>query len=280
MTEPQQQDDARDLLITDPKALVDQLVALWGEGPLFGLLEEDRPHPLCWRDDPDLASAQDQGFVNPLWDIVRLLPEDTLCSWGGRRSVNEYVRRYPGASPMGLPHQTRRSHLTYNFAWAIPSPGDIQFLAAWLAGRPVIEIGAGTGYWAWQLSQAQVDVLAYDSFGWREGDRMSVLQYHPVHQGSVEQIPLHPNRILMLCWPPYEDPFAADALDAYEGDSLIYIGESWGGCTGDDRFGEMLSRFWEEQHRSPHHINHMGIRSEVGVYHRRAEPLPKGDVAW
>jgi hypothetical protein len=280
MNDQAEQDAMSRLLITDPQGLIDQLTALWDTGPLYGLLEEERPHPLCQRDERYLAPAKDQGFDNPLWDIVRLMPEDNLGGWGGGPRINEYVRRQPGGSPMGLPEKARRSNLTYTFAWAIPSPGDILFLATCLAGRPVIEIGAGTGYWAWQMSQALIDVVAFDSFEWREGNRMSAIQYHPVHQGSIEQIPLHPNRVLMLCWPTYDDPFAADALDAYQGDTLIYVGEPSGGCTGDDRFDEMLSRYWEGTHRSPFHINHMGINSDVGVYRRRETPLPKEDRAW
>lgn len=279
MTDQSEQIDTNHLLITDPQALIDELAALWGEETIFDLVDE-KARPLYRRGDSDLGPAEDHGFDNPLWDIVRLLPEDPHNGWGGRRSVSEYVRRRPGGSVMGLPTQARRSYLTFNYSWAIPSPGDIKFLATWLDGRPVIEMGAGTGYWAWQLTQALVDVLAFDSFQWRNGNRMSAVQYHPVHEGSIEQIPSHPNRVLMLCWPTYDDPFAADALAAYQGDELIYIREGWGGCTGDDRFSEALHRFWEETHRSPHHINHTGIRSDVGVYRRRETPLPQEERPW
>lgn len=277
-----EESDNGHLLIGDPQEIVGALTTLW-ENPEVSTLLDEKAQPLCLRGESDLGTAADQGFDNPYWDIARLLVDDSRDSmWDSRRYVSSYLRLRPRGPIEGIPRSADRYHLVYNYAWAVPSPGDITFLTRSLAGRPVIEMGAGTGYWAWQLSQAGVDVMAFDSFEWRDGHRMPALQYHPVHRGSVEQIPSYPNRVLMLCWPTYDQPFAADALDAYKGNSLIYVGEGSGGCTGDERFGDTLDRFWEETGRSPHHINFTGIRSEVGFYRRRTAPLPatEKDVSW
>ena len=50
---------------------------------------------------------------------------------------------------------------------------------------------------------------------------------------------------LFLCWPPYEDQMAADAVEAFQGDTLIYVGQGRCGCTGDERFHRHLYEGWE-----------------------------------
>jgi len=202
-----------------------------------------------------------EGKSNPYWDIVRQLPNDKLA-WRGP-SVDSYARYHNGAS-----FPITRDDLTFHFAYAIPSPGDIAFLIDHLGGQPVIELGAGTGYWAWQLSQHNIDIVTYDNKSWTDLSRLSSVEYHPILQGSTEQIPLHPTRILMLCWPTYSDPFAYDALTAYAGNLFIYIGEGPGGCTGDDKFDDLLAEHWTQTASSPHHVNYFGIHSDVGIYTR------------
>jgi hypothetical protein len=78
----------------------------------------------------------------------------------------------------------------------------------------------------------------------------------------------HPDRTLMLCWPPYDTPMAAMALRRFKGDTVVYIGEGGGGATGDGDFHEMLER-WEEVElvalpQWP------GIRDYLYVYSRKA----------
>ena len=74
--------------------------------------------------------------------------------------------------------------------------------------------------------------------------------------------------MLFLCWPPYAAPMAADALAAYDGDTLIYVGEGAEGCTGDDRFREALAANWDEvaDHRL---VQWFGLHDWITVYRRR-----------
>ena len=206
------------------------------------------------------GQAAPEGMDNPYWAIARWMPISRWSAFGSRP---------PGVE--GYTHQNvpvNRDLLVFNYSFAIPSPGDIAFLARHIAGRPVIELGAGTGYWAWQLTQAGVDVVAYDSQEWVNNGRFTDRQFHPVHEGSIERIAEHPDRMLMLCWPDYNTSFALDALNAYAGDDLIYIGEGWGGCTGDEEFGKRLDEEWHPVDTSPHHVNFGGIHSDVGIYRR------------
>lgn len=130
--------------------------------------------------------------------------------------------------------------LQQQYAWAIPD--DTAICA--IAGRgPVVEIGAGTGYWAWLLAQAGCDVVAYDEKpafnGWCDHE-----PYHNVNIGGPDVAALYPDRTLLLCWPPMTD-MADRALAAYAGSALVYVGEP-DGCTADEAFRERLARYWTE----------------------------------
>jgi hypothetical protein len=248
------------LEITEPDAIQSDLKAVWDASPSLRHASGRPAQPLAGTSH---GAAVPDGVFNPYWSIVRWLPTGPFEILDDEATVDG--TGYTGGTLLPV----HRHRLTFTYSFAIPSPGDIAFLAQRLDRRPVIELGAGTGYWAWQLTQAGVDVLAYDSHQWVNDDRFVRHQYHAVHQGSVEKIPEHPDRVLMLCWPDYNTAFAAQALAAYTGDTLIYIGEGPGGCTADDEFDRALDAQWDEVAQSSNHVNFSGIHSHVGVYHRR-----------
>lgn len=210
-------------------------------------------------DQPDTAGR------NPYWDLIRQFPLESW-SWGGSHAVEvSFIARL---TPTRLP-LVSRDELAKTFAWGIPTPGDIQWLTEQLDGRAVVEIGAGTGYWAWQLSQAGVDVAAFDIRAYGEDNPWCYpIQYHPVAQAGPEKAGEYPTRALLLCWPPYSDPMATDALRAYGGGVVVYVGEP-GGCCADDEFFELLDQGWDEAGTSPHHVTYSGIHCYVTVYRRR-----------
>ena len=198
---------------------------------------------------------------NPYWEIVRRMP------WAGRRHTPE---------PMGLDPwcPILREELVRTFSWSIPSPGDITWLAKMLDGRGVLEVGAGSGYWAWQLSQAGVDVLAWEPrIGGVDNQHVGVVEpYHPlVREGAAGDIGAHSDRALMLIWPTYAAPWAGEALAAHRGDTLVYAGEGAGGCCADDDFFEALDRDWEYVESSPHHPTWWGVRCNLDIYRRAGE---------
>lgn len=140
-------------------------------------------------------------------------------------------------------HKTREQ-LVRQYAWAVPSVEAIETIVRY---SPIVEIGAGTGYWAMLIERAGGDIVAYDLWppphpdnSWHE----EAETYFPVQQGSTYAAAWHPDRALFLCWPPYGEPMAATALYFYKGETVIYIGEN-GGCTADDRFDEALHEGFE-----------------------------------
>ena len=137
-----------------------------------------------------------------------------------------------------------RRELVKTYSWAIPSERAVSRLVEL---SPLLEVGAGAGYWASLITQAGGDILAVDEAPVGSGVENMWLDgtsWHPVEVGGVETIALHPERTLFLCWPPYESPMALECLRAYRGDTFAYVGEPHGGCTGDDAFFDELTRAW------------------------------------
>lgn len=137
-----------------------------------------------------------------------------------------------------------RETVVGRYAWAIPNVRAVETLVAL---GPLVEIGAGTGYWAYLVTQAGGDVVAYDECppGVRVKNRWcDAVTWHPVHKGGADSSAAYPDRALFLCWPPYAQPMASSCLEGFTGNTLAYVGEREGGCTGDRSFFDMLRRAW------------------------------------
>ena len=109
----------------------------------------------------------------------------------------------------------------------------------------IVEVGAGSGYWAYELQAAGLDVRPTDP-----GDMWSDLR--PNEYGIVERLTgveavedYGPDFTLMMVWPAM-DSWPAETLEAYRGDRLILCGEDRDGCTGSARLFDILESGWEE----------------------------------
>jgi hypothetical protein len=177
--------------------------------------------------------------------------------------------------------EERRRELASLFSWAIPSEPALAVLAKY---APLVECGAGMGYWAALLRARGVDALAYDiappGAGVRNAyhgssQRRGRQPWTEVRQASaVAAARRHRERTLVLCWPPYEDDEASyGALRAYHGDVAIHIGERDEGATGSVRFHRELRLNWTlaEELELPHWPR---LRDRLMVYRRNAKRQP------
>lgn len=124
------------------------------------------------------------------------------------------------------------------WAWAVPNTTALTAIAQ-AAPDGVVEIGAGAGYWAYELGRRGVDVRAYDptppEHG-RAGRWHTGYEWHPVRRGDHSAASTHPDRTLLVCWPEHDAAWAAAGVIAYHqagGTRVIYVGEGPGGMTGD-----------------------------------------------
>jgi hypothetical protein len=202
---------------------------------------------------------------NPYLDLVRVL----AGSRGGGWAV-------PGGLASVLDVAARRRELAALFAWAIPDAGALAMLARY---APLVECGAGTGYWAALLRASGVDIEASDLTPPGAAENT----YHDNHRkpwsevraaGAVGAVRASPGRTLFLCWPPYDDDDASyGALRAYRGDVLVYVGGGADGPTGTVRFHRELALNWRAEEQAPL-PNWPGLRDLLVVYRRNRARLP------
>jgi hypothetical protein len=159
--------------------------------------------------------------------------------------LNEYLTKYHKAmtSSTRFAAFSHRHSLVEKYAWAIPNEAAITVFKQY---APIIEIGAGKGYWASLIRKADVDILAFDKYLENNYFTDKETPWTEILKGDEQTIKDHPNRTLFLCWPPYDNPMAYNCLMNYKGDTLIYVGEDEGGCTGDDNFWKEIGANWKD----------------------------------
>lgn len=176
---------------------------------------------------------------NPYLDLLtRLMPYGPDKFMKGFRWTEHSLKYYEKVHKYGKVPRVTDSirHLLVNkFAWAIPCERSLRRIRTFVDGQPILEVGAKNGYWSWCLGQIGCAVHPIDK-------NPPTKVWVEVFKGNESHVKYFPNHVLMLCWPPYDEPMAHNCLSAYKGNKVIYIGEGCGGCTGDDKFHEDLSK--------------------------------------
>ena len=102
----------------------------------------------------------------------------------------------------------------------------------------VVELGAGTGYWARLLHERGVDVVAYDRWPPPSDENRFVdaVPWFTVAEGDERVVAHHATRTLLLVWPTWDEAWAGEAVARFHdagGRTLVFVGEGPGGRTGD-----------------------------------------------
>jgi hypothetical protein len=129
-----------------------------------------------------------------------------------------------------LESQPNRDHeltaLAVRFSYVLPDP---QLLHVLRGLAPLVEIGAGTGYWALRLRQMKTDIIAIDQC---PPGRRRTNRYHPkahtwttVLEGDQTVLGAHSDRTLFVCWPPLFSTLG-DCLSFYAGDTVAWLGDT------------------------------------------------------
>lgn len=122
-----------------------------------------------------------------------------------------------------------RQRLVEKYSWAVPNEDVIRYCAEF---SDLIEIGAGNGYWAQLIRDAQ-----------RSDDIIRAVDIDPPEETytTVEQVDMmnHLDAIkdgaVLLVWPPYDHGLATEVVRARP-NHLLYVGEPRGGCTAEGGF--------------------------------------------
>lgn len=157
-------------------------------------------------------------FNNPYWEEIKIVRKE------GRTRL------------LGFDDYHERQRLVQKYSWAVPNQEVIEVIASY---SPIVEIGAGAGYWAFLIQQLGGEICCYDI-------KPPEQVWFKVQEGGPEKIQDHLDYTLFLCWPPCDESMAMDCLKLYSGKILLYVGEGDGGCTGDDEFHMLLENGFEE----------------------------------
>jgi hypothetical protein len=229
-----------------------------------------------WRYQEHVSAihAQDAPDVHDYLDTVRALAgsaqpaasDDDRLVWDLPPGVAQVI--HPPA---------RRRELSAALAWAIPTPAALTVMAA---HAPILECGAGTGFWAALMQRMGVDVVACDVTppGGHTTNRFHSGVRHPWTDVSMELSAVaarrHGDRTLFLCWPPYGDDAASYlTVRAYRGDTLLYAGDGDGHVTGSLRFHRELEANWQLTDQIPL-PSWPGIDDRLSVYRRNPVRRP------
>jgi hypothetical protein len=116
----------------------------------------------------------------------------------------------------------------------------------------ILEIGSGMGLWARLIEMtsgtSKLSPLANNVSVWctDTGVPSNSRQHkRSFRDGHLQTIADTNAAILMLCWPNYGKPDAAESIEAFKGEYLIYIGEWEEGCCADTRFFDILKHNWQ-----------------------------------
>jgi hypothetical protein len=215
----------------------------------------------------------DGSSANPYWEIVA-----PLATVRGDRRVLD------GGNPEGAQRIGFAQTILHEiFAYAVPSPETIGWMVEQCAQRRVLEVGAGRGYWAAQLSTAGLEVEAFDiqppdkldnpSFPRKGKHRQTWYDVRNSSQFS-ERLQHASDSVLFMCWPPgWGDDMASSSLRQFEdsgGTRLIYIGEPKGGKTANDSFFSTLSTHWDLKSEDSQYVAWWNLNDQAQLWTRKS----------
>lgn len=154
-------------------------------------------------------------------------------------------RLFSTASKFGMLMTIARRRYVFKYAWAIPCKAALEAI---LEQGPIVEIGAGNGYWAHLLSKMGCDIVAYDEIAEDRYSKDSVrlnYRWFDVKKGDETSAALHSDRALLLCWTPYGSDMGLNCLKNYSGDTVICVGEDRG-CTANEEFFDYLEQHFSQ----------------------------------
>lgn len=169
-----------------------------------------------------------------------------ICRLWGKRQERKMLSRCPSTNALvpffvvNSSHQDWLSNfqhpLQHTYACAIPNNAALDAISS--LGMPLMELGAGAGYWGALLRSRGVECVLYDRAPpTADGNNMYFhRQFTEVLLGDHSKAATHPGHALLLVWPFSDEeaksPWARDvepwdvrALRLYGGSTVIHVGE-------------------------------------------------------
>lgn len=161
----------------------------------------------------------------------------------------EYEKAISGLNFNHFNTWRERQKMVRKYSWGILTGEAIRKMNDF---GPFIEIGSGNGYWSYEMKRFGIDVIPTDKFNIINNP----YDFQPIVWDEVFQVDAvtavknyAKERSLLTVWPSYKQNWHDHALRFYHkfgGQTVVFCGESKGGCTGSDRFHDRLSKFWNK----------------------------------
>lgn len=184
-----------------------------------------------------------------------LVPEDIKPLISKDSDIFEYLRT-PASSIVEV--WEKREDFRSGTSWHLPTR---ELVDSILEYSPMVSVGSGFGYTESLAIKDGADIIATDLSPDKKNHWCRDGQFHcDVEKLEADKaVKKYNDRNVFMAWPPYDNPMAADVVKAMEvGRYLIFVGETWGGCTGDDEFFQILNEDFEE-------ISDMSIPNWPGI---------------
>lgn len=213
--------------------------------PKYRKTEEGTTSFIEWDEEPLPVTASGEEILvqtnedNPALKIWREAHAGASLRWLDRMDYSSSVDRNYTSLTDSL---RARDEVIRKYSFAVPNEEALALIGQF---SPIVEIGAGTGYWAGLLRNRGVEVEAYDIMGdkWKFWFPEGAIS--PIKKGNQGKVLEHPDHTLLLVW-PYMDDMAVSTLRLYKGEYLIYVGEGESGACANDAFFYALEDDWEE----------------------------------
>ena len=132
-----------------------------------------------------------------------------------------------------------RLHYAERFGYGLPCREVVEAIANC---GPLLEVGAGNGFWTYCLRRKGIDVIATDP---KEAGMYNRGQWirDLVEVDAIAAMNRFPGRNILLVWPHFESLWAVDVAQSMKaGQLLCYVGEGAFGCCAPNIFFLELAR--------------------------------------
>lgn len=137
----------------------------------------------------------------------------------------------------------QRDDFVEKFGYAILNRDTVETLRPY---APILEVAAGTGYWAYELQKHGIDTVPTDPHPeqlWPSAPWTTVHHVNGLH--ALEKYPEHN---LLISWPDMAR-WPTHIVRKFRGKYLIYVGEPKNGSTGTDRMFQALADHYTLHHQ-------------------------------
>lgn len=160
----------------------------------------------------------------------------------------------------------KREEFRIGVSWHIPTD---ELVNAIKECSPMVSVASGFAYTESLAIKEGADIIATDICPNKDNQwcRDGIFHIQVEEISAVDAVKKYSGRNVFMAWPPYDKSMAFDVASEMDQERiLIYVGESQGGCTGNDDFFQYLETHFEELDISVDIPRWGGIYDDVHIY--------------